>query len=51
MKRDFWNRLESRLLDIYQNRPSVRYLLTSSSGEKRKFEFLHFQRLEDQDQD
>ena len=46
MKRDFWQRLESRLLDIYQNKPSVRYIVTSSS-ESRKFFFSHFTREEE----
>lgn len=47
MKRDFWSRLESRLLDIYQNRSSIRYILTSS-GESRKLVFSHFHKAEEE---
>ena len=39
MRKDHWKRLESRLLDIYQNHPGIRYLLTSSTG---KLEFTCF---------
>ena len=48
MKRDFWSRLESRLLDIYKNRSSVRYILTSSSD--KKFLFSHFHKPEGEDE-
>lgn len=41
MKKDYWNRLESRLLDIYQSHPSIRYILTSNA-ENRKFNFTCF---------
>ena len=44
MKKDFWDRLESRLLDIYQNNLGIRYLVTSSVG---KFNFTHFHTDED----
>lgn len=44
MKKDFWDRLESRLLDIYQNNLGIRFLVTSSVG---KFNFTHFHTDED----
>jgi hypothetical protein len=46
MKTDFWNRLESRLLDIYQNHPGIRFLLTSSEN-SRKFNFTCFHKDEE----
>ena len=49
MKKDYWNRLESRLLDIYQSHPSIRYILTSNA-DNRKFNFTCFQRDEDLDE-
>ena len=48
MKEDHWNRLESRMLDIYQSHPGIRYILTSSI-ESRKFKFTCFQKEEELD--
>ena len=41
MKKEFWSRLESRLLDIYQGHRGIRFVLTSSS-DHRKFNFTCF---------
>ena len=46
MKEDYWNRLESRMLDIYQSHPGIRYCVTSSI-ESRRFKFTCFQRDEE----
>ena len=46
LKQDYWNRLESRMLDIYQGHPGIRFLLTSSA-ESKKFLFTCFKRDEE----
>ena len=46
MKKDFWLRLETRLLDIYRNHKGIRFLLTSSA-ECRKFSFTCFHKEEE----
>jgi len=45
MKKEFWNRLESRLLDIYQGHPGIRYILTSC--DRHKFNFTCFLKQEE----
>ena len=42
MNKEFWEKLETRLLDIYQSQPTVRYLLTSSAKSIKKHKFSQF---------
>ena len=46
LKEEYWSRLESRMLDIYQGHPGIRFLITSSA-ENRKFHFTCFKRDEE----
>ena len=49
MKQDFWNRLEPKMLDIYQSHPGIRFLVTTNCDlqKKKKFEFTCFLRDEE----
>ena len=48
MKQDFWNRLEPKMLDIYQSYPGIRFLVTTNCDlKKKKFEFTCFLRDEE----
>ena len=46
MKKDFWSRLESRLLDIYKMHNGIRYLMTSNEN-KKQFNFTCFHKEDD----
>ena len=50
MKRENWNRLESRLLDIYKNKKNIRFIVTSNS-DSRKFGFSHFHKETNEDEE